>query len=62
MLPLALANNDILEILFIILMILSAIGVGAGWMYAENPRVRGVSGFLLWICVAILGWVIFGNR
>ncbi len=51
-----------LAVIFVVLMILALFGVGWG-AYGSPPadRPRSAGWFILWLCVAILGWVLFNG-
>lgn len=49
-----------LMVIFVVLMILWLFG--GGWVYWDGNSPRSFAPHLLaWLCVAILGWVVFGG-
>lgn len=48
-----------LAVVFVVLMILAVCGGGYGYRVGPGPWVYG--GFLLWLCVAILGYIVLGG-
>lgn len=53
-----------LEIIFVVLMVLCFVGGGYIVSRGDQPcgRYYGGGYFLLCVCVAILGWLMFGGR
>ena len=53
----------ILEVIFVVLMILALFGGGYAYRpVGPTPDYSPIgSWFMLWICVAILGWVVFNG-
>jgi hypothetical protein len=49
-----------LGLLFWIIMIIVLIFGGGMWMYPANPYFGRGFPFITWICLAILGWAVFG--
>jgi hypothetical protein len=52
-----------LAVIFVVLLILALFGGGYAWRPVGASPEYGPFGawFLMWICVAILGWVVFGG-
>ncbi len=49
-----------LAVVFVVLMILALCGGGYGYRITPGQWVWG--GFLLWVCVAILGYIVLGGN
>ncbi len=48
-----------LAVVFVVLMILCLVGGGYGYRTGPGPWMWG--GLLLWVCVAILGYIVLGG-
>jgi hypothetical protein len=48
-----------IAMLFWVIMILWLISWGGAW-FVPDPRMGYIGGFIVWVCLALLGWHVFG--